>query len=772
MANAPYGLETLGKNGKPPASRLNDPRAAHDIVERLIQANDKRSKTDANVFGFFSGNPPFRQSDLNKLGQAFRSNYPSRIGESFLNNALGIYWDMVSEGPTYCAVRTDFGRSNDEREEYSGIISEEFQRLNRADPDLNYMFRLSQFEMVLYRCGPVMWTDTLGYKAKAINQRYVLVPDRTKSNVTDWPMAAVLCDYKADELYGFIRDDASASRRGWKVKQVRDALVNAVHHDYWPQGMRGDWGWYEQQMRNNDLGMSMCHSDTVAVAHVFYREFPKEGELVGRISHCIVLQNEEKPEFLFRSVGRFDNWLQVINPFYYDIGDGTHHSVKGLGIKALGLLSVYDRLQNHMTDAAFFGSSLHFQAKTASDLENLSVVTMGPYVWHPPGGEYLPTQQLGTSLQGPMEVKADLLSTVTNNLAQYRQQLNRQKGNPVTATQIQVEAANLSEIGRSPLSWYFEQCDTFWEERYHRASNLNLTDMMPGGRECIEFQHRCIRRGVPKTALRKTEWVRATRNVGYGSASARILAFDKLASMFPLYGEEGRHRLLEDLTSATVGHAMMRRYVEPIEKRGQPGDQESQAQDKVVAMRVGIMPVVASSQNAVVFAATYLRAAADAAQSLSKGADPAQVFSFLQICGPAIRQQLDRFANDPTRKDIYSAMEKQWKELAGIADKLGAQLQQQAEKQRQQQAQLQQRAVQQNGDMALKVRELEEKLMLQDRKTQSALRQKRQKHEQALTINSEKTRQNMLLADAKTAADISIKARSEEARQNQSDSGE
>lgn len=760
MADSPYAsLAGLDKSGKPPASRLNDSRAVHDIVQRLIQANDKRSRTDALVFGFFSGNPPYRQSELNKLGQAYRSNYPSRIGESFLNNALGIYWDMVSEAPTYCAIRTDFGRSTDEREEYSGIITEEFQRFNRDDPDLNYMFRLSQFEMVLYRCGPVMWSDTMGYKAKAINQRFVLVPDKAKSCVTEWPISVVCCTYGAEELYGFIRDTKAASARGWKVKAVRDALMNSLHHDAWPNRQRGDWEWYEQSIRNNDLHMSMCVSECISVAHVFYREFPKDGELEGRISHCIVLENDQKPEFLFRSVGRFDNWLQIINPFYYDIGDGTHHSVKGLGIKAHGLLSAYDRLQNHMTDAAFFGSSLHFQAKQSGDLENLSVITMGPYVWHPPGGEYLPTAQLGTSLQGPMEVKQDLLATVTNNLAQYRQQVNRQRGNPPTATQVQYEAQNLSDIGKSPLTWYFEQCDTFWEERYRRVSNLNLTRMMPGGKECITFQERCMKRGVPKAAFRSIESVRSVRPVGFGSAAARLMTMDRLMSRFPLLDEEGKHRLLEDVTAADVGHANMRRYVPRIESRGQPTDQNSQAQDKIGLMKLGIMPVVTPSQNAVIFSTTYMKAAADAVQSLQQGANPTEVLAFLEICGPAIQQQMARFSNDPTRADIFKAMEKQWNQLAGIADKLRQQIQQQAQQQQEQQMRVQQQANGQSGEAALKIRELETKLALATAKTRSQLQQKQQKHSASMRQTAEKTAQDLLLADARTASEIALKNR-------------
>lgn len=754
MSNPPYGgLETISEDGKPPASRLNDPKAVHDIVQRLIHSNDKRSRTDATVFGFFSGNPPYKQSELNKLGQGFRSNFPSRIGESFLNNALGIYWDMVSEGPTYCAVRTAFGKSQDEKEEYSGIITEEFQKLNKDDPDLNYMFRLSQFEMVLYRCGPVMWSDEIGYKAKAINQRYVLVPDRTKSNVCDWPLSVVRCTYTADELYGFIQNSESASRRGWKISAVRKALMDAANHDIWPTGRNHDWEWYEQTVRNNDIYMGLCGSEQIAVAHMLYREFPKNGKHYGKISHCMVLENqtsEKGQEFLFRKVGRFDNWLEVVNPFYYDIGDGTHHSVKGLGIKAHGMLAAYDRLQNHMTDAAFVGSSLNFQAKTANDLENLSVVTFGPYVWHPPGGEYLQTMQLGTALDGPMAIKQDMLATVTNNLAQYRQQVNRVKGNPPTATQIQYEAQNLSEIGKSPLTWYFEQCDTFWEERYRRAANATYSESMPGGKECKEFQERCYKRGVPKEALKKTESVRTTRTIGFGSAASRLMTMDRLMSRFPLYDEAGKHKLLEDVTAADVGYSLMRRYVPSFETRGVPTEQHGEAQQSVALLKLGIDPLIYPRQDAVIYAQTYIQAAAEAAASLQQGANPLEVFNFLNVAGPAIQKQLARIAQDPTRKQIFDALTEQWKKLAQITDKIGQQLQ----RQMQQNGQQQQKQAQVMNDQQLKQMTAQADMQRKNVKAGVDIDLKRRKSEQAMASNAAKTRQGMALSDAKTANDI------------------
>ena len=53
MAKAPNSvyipLETISEGGGVPASRLSDPMAAQVIVQRLIEANQGRSKTDGEV---------------------------------------------------------------------------------------------------------------------------------------------------------------------------------------------------------------------------------------------------------------------------------------------------------------------------------------------------------------------------------------------------------------------------------------------------------------------------------------------------------------------------------------------------------------------------------------------------------------------------------------------------------------------------------------------------------------------------------------------------
>lgn len=747
-------LNQLSEDGKVPSSRLTDPEAVREIVNILIKANEGRSETDAAVFGCISGNAPWNQRELRANGMAWRANFASRIGEASFNLALSQFNDVILESPNMAVCLTEYGRDEQEREDFSGIITEEFQRLNDEDDTLVYNLFLSQHEMVLYRCGPVMFEDDYDYRFRAIPQRYVLVPDESRSNAPNWKLSVIRCFYTSDELYGFVRNPDLATAAGWNVAAVRNALMKIVPYSVWPRNRRYDWEWYEQRLNNNDLywGATL---ESIPVAHVLYREFPRPGMTEGKVSRCAVLEDYEQKEFLFRRVDAYDKWQRVIHPFYYDRGDGTHHSVKGYGIKGYGAWSTYDRFQCHLIDAGFLSSSMHFQANTPNDLQNLSVTMMGPYMWHPPGGTYLPTQQIAAGLEGPMAVKQDLLSMVTNNLAQYRQQLSSIKRDRVTAREVNAYAENEALVGKSQMSRYFEQLDDLWTERFRRASNPDLTLVNSGGAAALEFQQRCAERGVPRKALQKMLSVKAYRTVGLGSPDMRRQAFDRLYARLPLYDETGRMRVVEDITALDVGYRNMRRYL-PKQKVGRDEfDQRADATDKVAGMKVGVAPIISPSQNAFIYAETWLKAADEVAGTLEKtnGQTMPAVLDFLEIAGPSISVQLQRMQNDETRKRELEEMTAHWKQLASLQDKLRKEFRRQTKARiaRQQQLQDQQQKV--NGELQIRAQESQGKVRISEWKAQRQMRLREEVHRQKIT----EAKQDMVLRDAKTASEIQTK---------------
>lgn len=727
---------SIGKSGKPPVSRLEGARETSDIVDQLIQADQKRNHNDAEIKGLIDGNPPYDQAALNEEAQSWRCNVNWRIGESFLNIALSTYWDIISEGPTKATCQTRYGDGNDQMQDWSGIITEEFQRLNDEDSCLTNMFRDSQHDMVLYRMGPVMWHDAHDYRAKPIKCSNFLTLDKTKSHIDEWKLVVIRTNYTADELYGCIHNEKSARQFGWNTTYARKVLQESYPRHKYPR-REYDWQYFQQRIRNNDIHMSM-EAESIPIAHVFVREFCKEGEVIGRISHMMVVEGQPNDEYLFKRVGRYANWRQVLCPFYYDTGDGEHHSVKGLGVKAFGALDKINRLMCHEVDLGFMGSAINFQFQSAEDKEAMQMMQIGPVNYWPRGISMLQTNNTGNLIAAPGIVRNNLLNTVTSNLSQYRQGLERETGNPITAREVNYRAQNQNFVAKSALSYYFEQLDDFYSERFRRASNPNVSDMVPGGREAKAFQARCKKRNVPMEALQRC-YVTATRTVGYGSADERLQVLMRLLARFQLYNETGQQRILEDITSADVGHSLMRRYIPETGSDPSMDFQKSQAQDKVGLIKQGVPPLVTADQNPVIFAETYIMAAAQAFESLQKGGNPAEVAAFVELAGESALRQLKRFENDPMRSQVYKELESRLDQLAQMNDQLKQQLQQQQEQQGAQQDKTQQFLT----DEELKTRKNEADISRKERKLQVDLAAKTAKSRQSLAINDLSTAQQL-----------------------------
>lgn len=198
-------LETIGENGKPPETRLADAASAKEIFTKLITADELRNSTRAKLRGLVDGNQPYNPSELRRNNQAYRTNVNFRESEAFLQLAMSSFYDVFAEVPTYTTIRTAYGNDIDRRDEWSKIITEEFDRLQKMDRDFDYLMQLSQREMVLIGVGPLLFDDASNWKCKAIMATDLLVPDGTKSNVSDWKVCCIRTRMGVDDLFEKIR---------------------------------------------------------------------------------------------------------------------------------------------------------------------------------------------------------------------------------------------------------------------------------------------------------------------------------------------------------------------------------------------------------------------------------------------------------------------------------------------------------------------------------------------------------------------------------------
>lgn len=678
-------LETIGENGKPPETRIADAASAKEIFTKLVSADELRNSTRAKLRGLVDGNQPYNPSELRRNNQAYRTNVNFRESEAFLQLAMSSFYDVFAEVPTYTTIRTAYGNDIDRRDEWSKIITEEFDRLQKLDKDFDYLMQLSQREMVLIGVGPLLFEDASNWKCKAIMATDLLVPDGTKSNVSDWKVCCIRTRMGVDDLFEKIQDPEAAESAGWNVDVTRDRIRQAMPEPY-RSGMQYDWEFFQQQLRSNDINFS-ARSEVVLMSHIFYKEFD------GKISH-IIIDERGGDDFMYRKLRRFDRWEQVIHPMYYDRGDGQHHGVKGLGIKMLQAMELKNRLRCAMVDSAFARTQILFKPLNPNALNKTSVVQQGPYAIVPPDYDVV-QQNVAGVLDAPMAVNADIENVLQGNLSQYRQSLNKPSGNPRTATEIQAIVSQQSAIGKTQLSRYYTQLDSFFEERYRRAANPNIVPISKSDREAVEFQRRCKERGVPVQAMMDIDVVQATRTVGQGSQFAKQQLLGTLLGLMGALPESGKMHLLQDYIAAQVGQQMVGRYVPAQVTSAKAQDQVALALLEHSSIKQGNMALVTDTQDHVAHITTHLGAADEAAGSVQQGGNPQEIALFLSGIQQHVADHLARLATDPARKQQVEQFAAQLNNVAQVASQLTQLVQEQMQAQAMQQQAM---AIQQGMD--------------------------------------------------------------------------
>lgn len=757
-------LKTISDDGHVPTSRISTATDARNIYDSLYRADRTRARKRQLVSGLVDGNPPYSQAALKAAGRDYQCNVNWRVAESYLSNAVGAFYDIFQEAPTYATVRTKAG-TPEQVEAWSRSITVHFDWLMRYEPCFDYSIQISQEEMTLFGRGPLVFQDEWDWRPRAVLDGQLKVPDRSKSDTSYWELASVEIEYTTSELWEFICNEKEAKAMGWDVKATKDAIMHA-HPDFAKGGVYQDWEWHQQRLKNGDL----CHSftsATIRTAHLFWREFRQKGEGEGKISHCIIKADSDsekhgtenkdgKGGFLFKKESRYSSWNECIHPMYYDRGrGGFHHSVTGMGTKMYSAMEYQNRLLCNLADKAFT-PKIMFKPTTAGSEVDFSLQQFGEYAVIKDGFEAMQTPIQGVMEEGTV-FNREISGLISSNLSQYRSNLAEKNGNPITAREVDQRATEQARLGKTQMNRYYTQEDHLYAEMYRRVTNKSYTGSMYGYERVKEFKERCEKDGVPKEALAEVDYVRASRVIGQGSEFLRQQSLDFLfGAVLPMLPESGRDNLIQDVIASRAGQSAVKRYYPNDDQSKRPTDQQAVAMGQVADMKVGVPAIVTDTQNPMIFATTFLQAMDQAAGSLEQGANPQEVASFLDLAGQATAQHIARMAQDPSRAQMVKPMEAALTRFAKLHDQLVKKIQEdQQAMQEQQAAQAQMMSEQQmawqklQGDLQMreaktaagisdKMRKTSNSLAIKDVTAAQSLRQQEEQHRLDMQVEREK----------------------------------
>lgn len=766
---------------KPTPSNQNEPRLkspvrARSIAMLLVEADKSRAEVLARVKGMLDGNSPFSQAALVANGQGNRTNVNFREGEAMLSSAETPYYDLFAESTTYCRVEID-EPDPAKRNAYSTKVTLRFDEMLKDWAGFDYNIQQIIHEMVAFGRGVCLWQDHDNWRFSAVQQSKVLVPNGTPADPDALELLVVRQAMTVSNLWGKIKNEDAAKAAGWSTKKALECINAAVPQTTNDAGHR-DQVLLQEMVRNHDLYESV-RSDVILVSNIFVREFD------GTVSHLIVDERnptdsrvagsassstnstEGEGEFLYKSIGKYKSFRECVGTFFYDIGDGTWHSVKGLGVKLYPFIEIKNRLNCSILDNAFLNMSVLLQPLSGKAEQETALMQIGPLTILPANYD-VKQSALSGRMEDGLFVERALSAKLENNTGQYIRPTMRDQGNPATATQVNFDAIRQASLNKGAVNRFYAQLDCVFEEVFRRAVNANLV-AEPSGygplASALKFQKQCIEDGVPEDCLRKVKFVRATRNTGNGSVFLRERIIDETMSLVPMMNEQGRQNWLDHAIAVKAGSENVEHWNPKTEPSPAIQNDQAIAMLENDALRNGSPVLVTSTQNPLVHATTHMTAATEAINSIPEGGDPMQVLAFLEAVGPHIAIHLQGMSADKTRAREFQMLSQQFKKLGQVADKLRSQLEQQ---QKQQQMEMERRRAamekqrQQTEavmtDEELRRFEVQNKVALSREKADAQMEMKQQRHLQDLALKQQKANQELVIADTTAATDIRTKS--------------
>lgn len=756
-------LPSLDENGKPPESRLQTAGQTKRLYEQCVNNNLTRSKINAKVAGAIDGNAPISQKLLESEGLGWQTNNNWRLLEADVNAAQNPYYLLYKDVPAYMCIEVDDPKYNGtDNDKFGNIIGQEMTRFLDKWKDFDFNMQLGIRNRTVEGHGNLFFRDKRDFRFSCAPVGSVYVDDETTQELGKLSFLFIYYKWKVFDLYKLIEAEG-AKDAGWNIEATKNVIVRACNlaagftewrkYEYW-----------QNKIRDHDIWLYQL-DPTVKTAWGYCKEF------TGKITRTLVTSGEdsESEDFLFRKIGEYDRWEQIIHPFFSEIGNGHWNGVKGLGIKAYNARDTQNRLKNRIVDGAMAGASIHVYASDEKALDALQIVNQGPYTVLNKELEMAPSN-VGSVLDKPMMVDSMLERDLRGNIGSQRGSMgDPQSVQPISAQQAGIEASWSNQIQLGEQTLWLNSLDNLYEEIVDRVKDKPrmASDSYPleDWEEMVKTLHdRVKRKGVPDSVWNNIIGVKAFRSVGRGSMFIKqqtaIQSYQILKSD-PNTPQQVLIKSLKAVLAALWGQEAVNNLW-PDDQSQDATEDASKAQDENGTMLLGIVPIYSPDQNSFAHAATHIAFWTQQYQAVQQGQmDPAAYLKFAQPATQHVQTTLQAIQGDKTKgsqvQQIYNIFQQLVSETKGISQQYAEQQKKaQADQQAQQAAMIQ---AQQTGQLMdteskLKLARIQADHQIDTMQTVAKIHSQTVKTAATIAEKTAKTRQELASKDVLVASQI------------------
>lgn len=538
-----------------PAERLGSPAALRNTYEALRNADNDSSFNRSLVDGLMDYTPPHDDGELENKGQSDRFNITTGEGAAILNEAVAAYVDIYTTPKVLADIPLLPEVDKQQAATWGQIMAEEYTEMDRShDGSLPLHLQLAT-TYVKHGVAIPYFDDkeTMQYSVGGLD--HFKFPRKTGIISSEVELTTALGAYGITRLYGKIGGE------GWNEEAVKKAILQSTGkaNDQW-----NDWEETQRQIKANEVYVDTVCED-VAVVHGWVREFD------GMISYYIAAKNAlsdekgVKEEFLFKARGFYESVDQAFQIFPFSVGNGGRlYTVRGLGYLIFQLCNAGDILHCKLLDNARVGSSLILQPASTEDQQDMMLHDIGPAIMVPPTMK-IPERQVGINLNNSLipaiTETRNILNRATGGLASGNMMLNDENSRQ-TKLEVSSKLDFINKLNSFAVTLFYGPYDKITREKVRRAFTVRQKDSAAAKR-VKEMKDRCMARGVPPEIFKQIDFkrVKATRIIGTGSRSSRIMLMEQLREGYSTWDAVGRKNYDYDRAMMLGGVELADRYV-------------------------------------------------------------------------------------------------------------------------------------------------------------------------------------------------------------------
>lgn len=727
-------LANIDKDGKPPVpSRLGSAQTLRDLYAQCVREDQSSAIARVRVQAMKDGEPPYNQAALIASGQGSRANANFLMGQDLIGKTSNGYNDIVVSAKDLVTIELDGTDELNDRAHYQRIISTELSRTIRKWPSFipNFLRLVDLF--VTHGIGVSYFPDARDFRFEVCGMGEFLIPRQTPASEEKIPYAIARKDMLVTDLYESVRDEEKATKLGWNVPAVHDAIRRATTAS--STGDIGEIEMFQRQIKNHDLHASRKFQH-VAVLHGWILEFDDTWSFV------IVEKDNPNGDFLFKEYSRFKTVAEAFTFFCYGIGNGTFHSVRGLGNMIYALVQLHNRIMCQAADGEMLDASLLVQATSGSALQEAFINYMGPFSLLSPGLELIDRKfstRTGSSLSFLGEVKS-LMGQFANRFTAPEQPAGQAYQNKLG---IEAKLEQITSGDSGSVDLYYCAHDRLMREVVRRIITGPKSDKL-----VAEFHRRCERAGVTADILAKVDHdsTSAFRAFGAGSPAARSLGFKRMLELLPQLNEVGRKRLIYEFVADVVGYQNADYFADLPENATFNGQLKIAELENVLLLQGNKISVDPNELHAT-HSEAHIPALIQIIDGIETGeVDPIQSLPGLQAALEHLSAHGEQIAQDPTQEPLYGQIKEVVNNMQMIVTNMDRKLK--AE---------QRKGMEEGGEMAPAEGQQDTAAMIEQTKLemiQFKADLARQKGELELAIMQAKADQNLALNDMKSAETI------------------